>query len=185
MTNKFAVGIAATLLAACASDGSSSRGEDTGVLRSITRTVTGADGARPGEIRECGTLSAPTASISYPPGWSSRVSQAETEDELLGGGARVETEERIKAVELPSILYPQAALSPPVEGRCEVKFDLSTQGEPSNILAACSDSLFVEEMTRIVSNATFEPLRVNGRLAKGVNVVYPYSFCLSDEFFGS
>ncbi|MEM9668419.1 MAG: energy transducer TonB [Pseudomonadota bacterium] len=170
-------------LTACATGASDTSSRDD-VTRSVTRPVLEAD-SRPGEIRECGTPGAPNAEIAYPPGWTSRVSQAETEDELLGGGARVETEERVKASSLPSVLYPPAALSPPQEARCEVKFNLSTQGEPSNILAACSSPLFTEEVKRIISGATFEPLRVNGSLAKGVNVVFPYSFCLSNEFFGS
>ncbi|MEM7663996.1 MAG: energy transducer TonB [Pseudomonadota bacterium] len=174
---------AMSTLAACTSTGAGD-GSDGSVFRSIAKSVTGA-GSRPGEIRECGTLDASNAEISYPPGWSARVSQAETEDELLGGGARVETEERVKADNLPSIQYPAAALSPPREARCEVKFDLSTLGKASNILAACSNPLFADEAIRIVSEATFEPLRVNGRLAKGVNVVYPYNFCLSDEIFRS
>ncbi|MEM1088707.1 MAG: energy transducer TonB [Pseudomonadota bacterium] len=176
------IGLVLGLFAGCTTDGSSDR--DRGIFRSAAGVVTG-DSSRPGEIRECGTADAQEAEVMYPAGWASRVSQAETEDELLGGGTRVNTQQRVRVSNLPDTMYPQAALSPPLEARCEIKFDLSTQGLPSNILAACSSPLFIDEANRIVSQATFEPLRVNDRLAKGVNVVYVHNFCLSDQIFGT
>ena len=170
--------LAAVLLAAACSTTETTRenGSSERLARSIFRGTTG-------EIQECGTRNAPPARLQYPVGWFDRVSAAETEGELLGGAPeRVESNETLKPRSLPSISYPADALSPPVEARCEAKFDLSTLGEASNILVACSDRRFVAEMTRIISVTTFEPLRVNGQIARGVNVVYPFSFCLSDEF---
>lgn len=134
------------------------------------------------EIRECGTQGAPRTRIAYPTGWETRVSQAETEGELLGGPSQsVETSADVKAISRPAIQYPPAALSPPIEARCEVKLDLSTMGEASNLLAACSNPLFLDEVTRIVRETRFEPLEVNGMLARGVNLVYPFNFCLADD----
>ncbi|MEL7129205.1 MAG: energy transducer TonB [Pseudomonadota bacterium] len=133
------------------------------------------------EIAECGTPGAPTAQISYPAGWSNRVSQAETEGELLGGApTRVDTSFAPVATAMPDLQYPENALNPPIEARCEAKFDLSTGGETSNILVACSNPMFTTEMARIIRDSRFKPVRVNGNLARGVNLVFPLSFCLAD-----
>ncbi len=129
-------------------------------------------------IAECGTRGAPSADLIYPPGWAERVSQAETEDELLGGpGTRVNTSGTVRPLALAPVRYPASALSPPVEARCEAKFNLSTLGEASRILVACSSDMFVSEMTRLVSETRFEPLRINGDLARGVNLVFAHDFC--------
>lgn len=154
-------------------DASSSGGLLSGILGSK---------AKPGQIGQCYSKNAPDAVIVYPGGWSRRVSRAETEDELLGGGGQsVATSGAVEPARAIRLTYPAAALSPPIEGICEVKFDLSRQGEPSRIVAACSDPLFAEEAERVVAENKFKPLRVNDSLARGINVVYPMKFCLAEE----
>ena len=134
------------------------------------------------QIAQCYSAGAPKVGISYPPGWSVRVSRAETEDELLGGGSTDLSAANAYAqpVSAVSFAYPSAALNPPTEGRCEVKFDLSRRGEPSNILAACSSDLFLESASEAVGATIFKPVEVNGSAAKAVNMTYNMKFCLAD-----
>lgn len=132
------------------------------------------------QIAQCGTSGAREAVISYPSGWDARVSRAETEDELLGGAQSVDTDGRVEPVNGVSFAYPPAALSNRIEAVCAVKFNLSRRGVPSQVLSACSDPLFVEEARRAVSAARFKPVRINGDLARGINVVHRMTFCLGD-----
>lgn len=134
------------------------------------------------QIAQCYSAGAPTVGITYPPGWSRRVSRAETQDELLGGSSKdlAATDAFAKPVDAVSYVYPQGALNPPTEGICELKFDLSRKGEASNILAACSSSLFVDAATEAVKATRFEPIRVDGSPANGVNLTYDLKFCLAD-----
>jgi len=120
--------------------------------------------------------------INYPPGWSRRVSRAETEDELLGGGSETLSAQNAFAqpVDAVSFTYPQGALNPPTEGICEIKFDLSRRGEPSNIVSACSSDLFLEAASEAVAATRFKPVRINGSAAKAVNMTYNMKFCLAD-----
>jgi len=135
------------------------------------------------QIAQCYSAGAPKVAITYPGGWSRRVSRAETEDELLGGSSTDLSKAGAYAQPVGgrvSFVYPQAALNPPTEGVCEVKFNLSRQGEPSNVVSACSSSLFVDAATQAVSASKFEPVRINGSAAKGVNLTYEMKFCLAD-----
>ena len=134
------------------------------------------------QIAQCFSAGAPTVGISYPPGWDRRVSRAETQDELLGGSSKdlAQTDAFAKPVGAVSYVYPPAALSPPTEGICELKFDVSRKGAASNILAACSSSLFVDAATEAVKATRFEPIRVDGSPANGVNLTYDMKFCLAD-----
>lgn len=110
------------------------------------------------------------------------MSAAEVEDELLGGGpaSRVATSAEPQPVGQIIPDYPRTALSPPTEAVCEVKFDLSRRGEASNAISACSSPLFLAEAVRAVEGARFEPFRVNGQVATGINLVYSMTFCLRD-----
>lgn len=134
------------------------------------------------QIAQCFSAGAPTVGIDYPSGWARRVSRAETQDELLGGSSKdlTKTDAFARPVSGVSYTYPQAALNPPTEGICELKFDLSRKGVASNILAACSSSLFVDAASQAVSAARFEPIRVDGSPANGVNLTYDMKFCLAD-----
>lgn len=134
------------------------------------------------QIAQCRSASAKEAQILYPSGWSQRVSAAEVEDELLGGGpaSRVATSNKPQPVGQLIPDYPRTALSPRTEAVCEVKFDLSRRGEASNAIAACSSPLFLAEAVRAVEGARFEPFRVNGQVATGINLVYSMTFCLRD-----
>lgn len=139
--------------------------------------------AEPGQIGQCYSKNAEDAAIAYPAGWSRRVSRAETEDELLGGGSETLSAENAYAQPVKgavSYTYPQAALSPPIEGVCEIKFNLSRLGAPSNIVSACSSELFIDAATKAVSETKFTPVRVNGSAANAVNMTYNMKFCLAD-----
>lgn len=179
--------LAALGVTACASSGDRSSGSPPIVRSSQTPT----EAPEPTQRRQAAVLGVPItqcfseggreARIKYPAGWSSRVSRAETEDELLGGAASVRTDGDVEPVTAVSFNYPAAALSPPIEAICEIKFDVSRRGMPSRVVAACSNDLFVPEATRAVSAARFKPVRINGDIALGINVVYQMKFCLSDE----
>lgn len=134
------------------------------------------------QIAQCYSPGAPEVGINYSEEWARRVSRAETEDELLGRsrtslGKTGAYAEPISAV---SYIFPQAALDPPTEGICEIKFDLSRTGEPSNVISACSSTLFVEAATDAVKETRFKPVMVNGSAAKGVNLTYKMKYCLAD-----
>lgn len=134
------------------------------------------------QIAQCRSAGARDARILYPVGWDRRVTAAEVEDELLGGGpaSRVSTSANPVPTIAPRPSYPKAALSPPTEAICEVKFDLSRRGVVSNAIAACSSPLFLAEAVRATEAASFEPFQVNGQIASGINLVYPLQFCLRD-----
>jgi len=174
-------------LAACASKPSWKTAPSGAVRTSGTssteRPATNVQKAPGFQIAQCFSPGAPRVGISYPAGWSQRVSRAETEDELLGGASRdlSKTSAFARPVGGPiSYTYPSAALNSPTEGICEVKFNLSRQGDPSNVVSACSSSLFVQAATEAVAGSKFEPIRVNGVAAKGVNLTYDMKFCLAD-----
>lgn len=170
-------GLAVAGASACASSALSSDYTRRSVSKSETRKASGF------QIQQCYSVGAPRVGISYPPGWSRRVSRAETEDELLGGTNKALSEATAFAKPVGGtvpFVYPQAALSPPVEGICEVKFDLSRNGKPSNIVSACSSKVFVEAATEAVAASRFHPVRLNGSAAKAVNMTYDMKFCLAD-----
>lgn len=138
-----------------------------------------------GQITQCDSAGGTEALIAFPSDWKTRVGRAETEDELLGGPVTsVATAGDAQPVGGVSFDYPSAALSPPKEGLCEVKFDLSRRGEPSRVVSACSDPVFAEGAERAVLQARFEPVRVNGAIARGVNMLYLMKFCLADDVAG-
>jgi len=134
------------------------------------------------QIAQCRSAGAKEARIIYPAGWERRVTAAEVEDELLGGGPASRVATSAPPEPLAQIIpsYPRTALTPPTEAICEVKFDLSRRGSVSNAVAACSSPLFLAEAVNAVEMAEFEPFRVNGQIATGINLVYPLQFCLRD-----
>ncbi|MCI4645428.1 MAG: energy transducer TonB, partial [Hyphomonadaceae bacterium] len=65
-----------------------------------------------------------------------------------------------------------------IEGSCEVRFDVNARGEPFNVEAVCTDSVFRREAERAVSRVRFAPKIVRGQALERRNVVYPIEFGL-------
>ncbi len=78
----------------------------------------------------------------------------------------------------PVVQYPRRAAERGIEGSCEVRFDVNAQGEPFNVQADCSDSVFKREAERAVSRVRFAPKIVRGQALERRNVVYPMEFGL-------
>lgn len=74
--------------------------------------------------------------------------------------------------------YPQRAAERGIEGSCEVRFDVNARGEPFNVEATCTDSVFKREAERAVSRVRFAPKIVRGQALERRNVVYPIEFGL-------
>jgi protein TonB len=165
-------------LAACSSFGDVINRPSAPVIRGEPRPAAGPST----QISQCRSAGARDARIQYPAGWHRRVAAVEVEDELLGGGPSSGVASSSTPTPAGSLVpsYPKAALSPPTEGVCEVKFDLSRRGVASNAIAACSNPLFLAEAVRAVEATRFEPFRVNGQIATGINQIYPLMFCLAD-----
>ncbi|KDA04424.1 M56 family metallopeptidase [Hyphomonas oceanitis] len=74
--------------------------------------------------------------------------------------------------------YPVAAAKDKISGACEVMFDLGTDGLPRDMMAECSDPVFVEEAARM-SGARFKPhIGPNGRSMVVKGQRYPLQFCI-------
>jgi len=78
----------------------------------------------------------------------------------------------------PMPTYPQRAAERGTEGSCEVRFNVDTRGRPYDIVATCTDSVFVREAERAVSKVEFAPKIIRGKAAERKNVVYPLEFKL-------
>ncbi|MEL6568084.1 MAG: energy transducer TonB [Pseudomonadota bacterium] len=78
----------------------------------------------------------------------------------------------------PVVQYPQRAAERGIEGSCEVRFDVNARGEPFNVNADCTDSVFRREAERAVSRVRFAPKIVRGQALERRNVVYPIEFGL-------
>jgi periplasmic protein TonB len=78
----------------------------------------------------------------------------------------------------PVVQYPRRAAERGIEGSCEVRFDVNARGEPFNVQADCSDSVFKREAERAVSRVRFAPKIVRGQALERRNVVYPMEFGL-------
>ena len=76
--------------------------------------------------------------------------------------------------------YPQRAAERGIEGDCEVNFDVSARGEPYNIRALCSDSIFVRSAEQAVSRVRFAPKIVRGQPVERSGVVYPIVYSLDE-----
>lgn len=78
----------------------------------------------------------------------------------------------------PVPTYPRRAAERGIEGSCEVRFDVNPRGQPFNIEANCTDSVFRREAERAVSRVEFAPKIVRGQAVGRRNVVYPLEFRL-------
>ena len=74
--------------------------------------------------------------------------------------------------------FPSSLAAKGVSGLCEVKFDLTVEGEILNVQAACTHKGFIPEAERAVERAALPPATVHGHAVSLQDVIYPLSFCL-------
>lgn len=80
----------------------------------------------------------------------------------------------------PQVTYPQRAAERGTEGSCEVRFNVNGRGEPYDVEADCTDSVFRREAERAVSRVRFAPKIVRGQAVERRNVVYPLEFTMAE-----
>jgi len=81
-------------------------------------------------------------------------------------------------VRIPPIMPPRAEKS----GHCKVKFDVSPQGQPFNVVATyCSSSVFKRASTKSVEKWKYNPKIVDGRSVSRAGVQSQITFQLTDE----
>ena len=136
-----------------------------------------------GQIAQCGHAGAPTATPQYPAAWAARMNRPVPSgggDELLGGpSVTTVVDKDAQPTTLPSPVYPASAASNGVEGICNVLLDVTKDGRPSSPIAACSDPVFTGAALNAISSVQFPPKSVGGYTVERMNVVYPFTFCLS------
>ena len=81
----------------------------------------------------------------------------------------------------PMPTYPYKAAQRGISGECKVRFDITPQGTPFNVVASCSDSIFESEARRSVSRTEFLPQIRDGRPVESYGAVYPLIFSLNSE----
>ncbi|MEL7480684.1 MAG: TonB family protein [Pseudomonadota bacterium] len=84
----------------------------------------------------------------------------------------------LRPLRQPVVTYPQRALSRGLEGDCVVRLDVDTTGRPFNVMASCSDAVFVANAEAAVRRVEFVPQLVNGRAVIKRNVILPIAFTL-------
>lgn len=81
------------------------------------------------------------------------------------------------AVSQPAPVYPKSALHRQMSGTCDVSFSLNPQGQPYNVVAACSDPIFKSSAERAVRRAQFAPAKSNdGSPREAHNMVWPLEY---------
>lgn len=81
-------------------------------------------------------------------------------------------------VRIPPIMPPRAEKS----GHCKVKFDVSPEGQPFNVVASyCTQSLFKRPSIKSVQKWKYNPKIVDGRAVARSGVQSKISFKLADE----
>lgn len=78
----------------------------------------------------------------------------------------------------PVILYPLQAAAARLEGQCEVAFIISTEGQPRNMAATCTDDIFKRGAEDAVGRMRFTPKMENGVAVERTNAVFPINFTL-------
>ena len=78
----------------------------------------------------------------------------------------------------PRPSFPRRAAERGISGACDVVFDLNASGKPYNVVARCSNELFVKEAERAIARTDFSPKLVDGRPVEQLNTVYPLEFVL-------
>ncbi|MCI4645429.1 MAG: TonB family protein [Hyphomonadaceae bacterium] len=89
-------------------------------------------------------------------------------------------EREAQPISPPAPVYPSRAAERGLEGRCEVHFDVNARGEPFNLNAMCSDSVFKRSAEEAVSRVRFAPKIVRGQAVERRSVVYPIEYGLDD-----
>ena len=79
----------------------------------------------------------------------------------------------------PVVAYPTRAQERGIEGNCTVTFNVDVRGQPYDLKADCSDSIFRSSALKAVGNVEFSPKIVKGRAQERRNVVYPIEYNLS------
>lgn len=81
-------------------------------------------------------------------------------------------------VRIPPIMPPRAEKS----GHCRVRFDVSPEGQPFNVVATyCTQSLFQRASTKSVQKWKYQPKIIDGRSVARSGVESKISFRLTDE----
>ena len=81
-------------------------------------------------------------------------------------------------VRIPPIMPPRAEKS----GHCKVRFDVSAQGAPFNVIATyCTSSVFKRSSVRSVQKWKYNPKIVSGRTVARTGVESQITFRLTDE----
>jgi len=88
------------------------------------------------------------------------------------------TDRDARPIRPPVPVYPIKAVQRGIEGACEVRMDVTPQGRPYNVVATCTNGLFVSEAERAVSRVEFLPKILNGEAMTRRNVIYPLEFKL-------
>jgi protein TonB len=130
-----------------------------------------------------------------PPKLSSSKSDVNLPTPKIEGAAPTELKfDRVQQIELNPVVvsdrdaqpirkipaqYPDRAAERGTEGSCEVRFNVDARGKPKDIVAKCTDNVFVDSVTRAVAAQEFAPKIVNGRSVERSNVVQPFTFKLS------
>lgn len=91
-----------------------------------------------------------------------------------------ETDPRYKvSVTKPPIPnYPGRAAERGMQGACDVEMDIDTEGKPMNVIAYCSDGLFVAESQKAARKMRFEPLEIDGETYEYPSFSYPLEYTL-------
>ncbi|MEL6568083.1 MAG: energy transducer TonB [Pseudomonadota bacterium] len=98
-------------------------------------------------------------------------------DEIVVDPVVIDSREA-KPISPPVPQFPRAMAERGVEGACEVRFNVSTRGEPVDISADCSHSGFARAAERAVAQVRFAPMIVRGQAVERRNVIYPIEFTL-------
>lgn len=99
---------------------------------------------------------------------------------LPTGGASILANREIQMLSQAIPVYPERARSAGREGACDVSIDVDPRGNPFNIVAACTHSMFHQEAIRAVENVRFIPAIRDGQAVTSRGVLIPIEFALED-----
>ncbi len=127
----------------------------------------------PGAIVEAPSLTAPAAAIEP-------ESDPAAADEIAPGPESKADPDRLfdtpaKPIERFGAITPDAATEP---GECDMAFSIDVSGTPVNIIASCSDPMFVAPAKETVSDWTYSPALLDGAPVQQNGVVVKIRFNL-------
>ena len=151
---------------------------DTGGLQTVSATTPGT-----------APSNSPTANSIREAFENSRQSSEVAAEQIADAEALAEQQATEQAAQQPKVgkavptkaprpAYPEEALAQDIEGLCDVKFDVDTEGVPFNVTASCTDSVFERESVRALTQARFEKTLVDGQPAIRKGVTYPLEYKL-------